>query len=820
MKVPPQGRRLLPLAAAVVAAVSLAAITATPMASAAVAGVTTAWHNGRFVVDTAGVVRRSDVVLDRVNSEPQDSMPLGNGTLGAAEWAANGLTVQLNRADTLPGRKSPGQVEVPGLAAIANAPDFHAYLDLYDGTFVESGGGMTARMYVRADKDELVIEVTGADPASAQTADLTLWSGRSPQAQAVGTIGTLAETWADDTQGGASGKTFGSLAAITAGGRDVTAAVTGPLGVQVRFRPDADGSYRIVVGAPHWAGGDAMTTARDLLSRDAVRSDAALSARHLAWWHHYWDSVGEFKMYSSDGTAQYMENLRTIYLYSAASEERGPLPGSQAGVADLFNFSEDHQDWYPAGYWFWNLRMQVAANLSSGAAELDDPVFNLYRGNLANLEAWTKEYMAGRPGICVPETMRFNGNGYYSGSLSNASCDAGIPPSWNARTITSGAEVALWIWQRYLMTDDSTFLAANYPVMREAARFLLAYATTGSDGLLHTFANAHETQWDVQDPVTDIVAMKALFPAVAQAAGTLHTDTALANELMAAVAKISDYPRTDTATRTQLLPASADAAGQDMIAPSYQPAAPYHNSENLGLEAVWPYGLIGDDSTLTALEKRTYLYRRTKDAPDWSNDALQAARLGLADDMRSDLISVTSRYQSYPSGLASWNGAIGDEPYIEQSGVTAAALNEALVQDYDGVLRIAPAWPSDWDVDGTVFVQHQTKVSVQVRGGTPVTVAILAGSSHTMTIRNPWPGQAIEVVRGDGDTHPVVAGPASGDLLTLRVQAHHSYLVQRVASPVTALPFAPVNGTPATTVKQLGGATIGLLPPYQNLPPG
>lgn len=75
---------------------------------------------------------------------------------------------------------------------------------------------MTATIYTRADKDELVVDVTGADPGSAQTAQLALWSGRSPQALASGKIATLGETWVDNTQSGASGDTFGSLGAITA----------------------------------------------------------------------------------------------------------------------------------------------------------------------------------------------------------------------------------------------------------------------------------------------------------------------------------------------------------------------------------------------------------------------------------------------------------------------------------------------------------------------------------------------------------------------------------------------------------------------------
>jgi hypothetical protein len=99
---------------------------------------------------------------------------LGNGSLGVGLWSANGLTAQLNRADTLPDRLSPGQVTIPGLAALTSAPDYHATLDLHDGTFTESGGGMTARAYIQSGQDEVVVDVTGANPNATQTAQLAL----------------------------------------------------------------------------------------------------------------------------------------------------------------------------------------------------------------------------------------------------------------------------------------------------------------------------------------------------------------------------------------------------------------------------------------------------------------------------------------------------------------------------------------------------------------------------------------------------------------------------------------------------------------------
>ena len=798
----------------------LAVITATISTVATLAGgnpaaaatQSTAWQNGTFNIDRQGVVSRSDIVLGAPNDQPAQSLPLGNGSLGAAVWDANGFTAQLNRDDTFPDRKSPGQVSIPGLSTITGASNFSAHLDLYNGILTETGGGMTAQIYLRADADELVVDVSGANPNATETARGALWSGRSPQAGASGAIGTLAETWTDNETGG-TGATYGTLLAVTAGGRNVSSSVVNSDTVQVSFNPNTNGTFRVVVGAPHWTGGNAASTAASLLGSDATIPSATLQAGHLAWWHNYWAGADLLEMSSSDNSAQYLENLRTIYLYQEAALNRGAYPGTQAGVADLFAFDQDTQDWVPADYWFWNLRMQIAANLSSGESALNTSYFNLYTSNLANLQAWTSAHMPGHTGVCVPETMRFNGNGYYGGgsAASNASCDSTIAPSYNSLNISSGAEVSLWIWQQYLDTNNLAFLQAGYPLMKATAQFLLSYATTGSDGLLHTTANAHETQWDVTDPVTDILAMDALFPAVASAAQKLNTDASFASQLIADEAKVPPLPRTDAATHSQVLTASSDAGGQDVIALSTQPTATQHNGENLDLEATFPYGVIGDNSgSLTALEDRTYNARMFQDNADWDYDTLYAARLDLASQVQSGLIANVQKYQLYPDGMASLFGTVGDEPYNEETGIVAATLNEALAQDYDGVLRVAPAWPGSWNASGTVSVQNNSKVDVQMEGGTPVTVVLEAGGNATMQVRSPWSGQSVEVI--DANTGATVVSPTTAGQFGVPVVSGHDYLIEKSGAPFTSLPYAQVTGSAPTTDRHLGPVQIGLDP--------
>jgi hypothetical protein len=813
--------RLLAVAAGLALAMPLAAGVVLSQPAVA-ATTTTAWQNGSFALNPAGVVAESDIVLGAANTSSAQSMPLGNGSLGVAAWAANGFTAQLNRSDTMPYRLSPGQVNIPGLSAMTSASNFSGVLDLYNGVLYETGGGMSMKAWVPAGKDELVVDVTGASAGAAETATLSLWSGRSPSAAASGAIGSLAQAWTD-TQTGNSGQTFGAMAAITAGGTNASASVVSSTQVKVSFNASSNGTYRVIVASPQWTGGTPSTTASNIIGSDATATSSSLLATQASWWNNYWAS-GLIQASSADGSAQYMENLRTLYLYDeAATMHSGDYPGSQAGVADMFAYDQDQQDWYPAGYWLWNLRGQIAANMSSGNFNDNGPIFDMYLNDLPAIESWTSAQMGGKPGACVPETMRFNGSGDYNGGGPNsgASCAIASSPTYNALNIASGAEIALDIWQQYLDTGSLSFLQKYYPVMQQAATFLLAYQSVGSDGFLHAVANAHETQWAVQDPTDDLVADQALFPAVVSAATLLNTDSSLVSQLKTAEGQIEPYPRVSQSNLTQLLnsqptsasaAASADSGGSDVIGDSYQPSAATHNDENIGLEAVWPYGVIGDSTTvngdnLTALADRTYNSRPTNDGNDWSYDAVDAARLDMGSQVSTDLVNNTEKYQAYISGLAEFDST-PDEPYIEQASNVATTLDEALATDYDGTLRFAPAWPSGWNGSGTVYVQGRSKVDVQVEGGVIATAAIQAGSTMTMTVRNPWPGQAAEVVNGSSGA--VVVGSTTAPNFSVPVTAGSSYLVEEVSSPTTSLPFAQVTGSEATAAKHLGSVSIGL----------
>lgn len=761
------------------------------------------------------IVSRSDIFVGQPNVLPAQAMPLGNGRLGVALWAADGMTLQLNRSDTLPGRLSPGQVIIPGLKRMTADRGFTARLKLFDGEWQASGAGMSARVSVDRDWDRVIIDVAGANPAAEQTVLLKLWQPRAPQAIVSRDSVTLAEHWLDNKLPGASGLPFGSLAAMRVVGRQVVPAQIGTRTVALRFRPLPDGRFRVIVAAPAFdgTGSPAAIAAKTLLA--PVQESASRQ-----WWNDFWRRAGLITGSSADGHADYFAALRMLFLFASAAESRGAIPGSQAGIADLFSAVKDAHQWDPAAFWAWNLRMQVAANLSAGLPELNEPFFALYRNNLDALQRWTIAKMNGRAGICVPETMRFNGVGIEYGSTEfrpfeviTHGCDATWSSTSNARTLTTGAEIGLWVWETYLKTEDRSFLEANYALMSEAARFLLAYQQPGSDGLLHTHpSNAHETQHDVIDPSTDLSAIRMLYPAVIKAAAELGQDAPFAQGLAAALDKTPQLPLTDADGLADALLADRQTPGK-VIAASYDFNAPLRNDENIGLEPVWPYGLITPDSALYAVAQRTYAYRPFRNIATWSYDPVHAARLGLGVAVAQSLYSLTQLYQTYPNGMADFGGG-GGEFYIEQMAVTALALSEALVQDQGETLRIAPAVPPGWSLSGTVYVRGNARVSVDMQGGNVTGFELVAHSAHEFKIANPWRDRAVkESVAG------AAWAPSHTDNDTIIVSAEPGKAYRFQAADAQAV-VLPLEQTPPLAEKSLGRASIGLGPPCCAPPAG
>jgi hypothetical protein len=770
-------------------AVSTGSVAAASDATSDTAHPTTAWHDGSLQTDPAGLVSRSDLVQEGPAWRAYQAMPLGNGVLGAAVWAEKGYTAQLNRVDTFPELKSAGQLVVPGLNPLMRANDYSGRLRLYDGDLVQRGGGMTARSYVRADTDQFVLEVTGADPSRVQTADLKLWSGRSPVGSASAAVAALAETFHDAT----SGSTTGAVAAMTARARDVSASVVDPLTVRLAFRPSPDGSFRIVVGVPSYTGGDVRTAARKAV---AGATAPKVDKRHVDWWHAFWAKAAPVRITSTDGSGEYVENLRTLQLYTMGASMRGAVPSTHGAVVRMFSSGRDQADWDQDSYWHFNLRMLVSSNLGAGLADFNSPYFRFYLDRADLMKEWTKTHWTGAEGTCVPEFLRYDGTA--------DGCDNLTEPSWTKRILSSGPELVNNLWQQYRYTGNHALLERGYPLMRDVAEFYLSILEPGSDGYLHlNHVNALEVQWDTNDPTPDLAAMRVIFPIVADLAQS-HGDSSLATQLRDAATKLPPF-------RT------VERGGEQVLAWSGTDEAP-QNTQNPEMEALWPWGLFDENSELMQATYRQRVYPQDK---DWGMDTTWAARLGQGDEVRRLLEKGIADFQIFPNGFTvhrTGNEAVRQQSfYNEWGGVLTTGVQEALVQSYDGVVQVAPAWPTGWDVAGSVQIEGGHRISTEVKDGVPSLIGIQAGSKDNLQVRNPWPGEQIRVIDDAGDRTIVRA--TSAEVVTVPVQAKHSYVVERTSTPLSSFHFAPLTGKPADSVKTLGTRMLGVPasePPLQS----
>jgi hypothetical protein len=167
-------------------------------------------------------------------------------------------------------------------------------------------------------------------------------------------------------------------------------------------------------------------------------------------------------------------------------------------------------------------------------------------------------------------------------------------------------------------------------------------------------------------------------------------------------------------------------------------------------------------------------------------------------------------YQSFVNGLAILGGGANDgtqDPYVEELGIVTLAVNEAAVQDYDGLLRIGPGWPSGWDGEGSVFVEGGSKVDFQIASGQVKVAIVEAGSSGMFAARNPWTGATATVVDGTLGT-TVVPATTTSTLAFPTVPGHWYALLPATANG--KVPVVNVTGTPATTAKTFGTARLGL----------
>jgi alpha-L-fucosidase 2 len=359
-------------------------------------------------------------------------------------------------------------------------------------------------------------------------------------------------------------------------------------------------------------------------------------------------------------------------------------------------------------YWFQNTRFPYWAMLYSGDYDQMAPLWKMYRDALPLLKERTRSYF-NHDGIFCSETMHLWGlNPNHDFGYGNK----GLYPTnpyvryyWD-----SGNELCLMMLDYYAHTQDKTFVTNTLiPIADEVLKFYDQHHQRTARGKVHfSPAASLETWHSAEDPLPVVVGLKTVLTRLLELSEKQTTP---------------EQRERWTRFRSELpeIP-FGEEGGQKWIKPAHV-YSDQRNSENPELYAVFPYRAyaVGKPGLEVALE--TWRRRLVKRTGGWTQDAIQAAMLGLTQEAKDYVVkNATDRAPAgrpvvEPRFPAFWGPNFDWTPDQDHGSVTLIALQRMLMLCDGDTIHLLPAWPDDWDVDFKLHAPRQTTVEGRVKGG-------------------------------------------------------------------------------------------------------
>jgi alpha-L-fucosidase 2 len=760
-----------------------------PTATAAAAPNDAAFNtsSGVLDVDYASYLSKHDIVYNRANTNKLHGLFAGNGRMGAMAWHQGGMTMQVSGVDT-----SQQTAFGAGMANLTTTPamdsgysGYQQRLSLYDGTLTTKyDSNRTVTLMGSPNSEVMGVHVDDTRGGVQNISfELSLWnvgnlgnSGDVPNLDTWKTVTAFADaSGAGISRGQADPQNFGYTLAATVEGAPFTTQVVN--NSRVRFTITPSTSYTIWFTAStrlNAPGNNSVTQARTALN--AVKSTGYNTTLNnfRNWWHGFWQK--SFVQYSNGSReADYLENVYYLSTYMIASGGYGNYPFHF--INGVFRATEDQTKWSNA-YWYWNQRDVYNSFLASNHADLMAGFNRMYSRNYGYLKSYTQTRY-GIDGLWVPETMGWDGNA------------RGTINSDHTKNIYStGTEAAYNMYLQYRYTNDTDYLSTTaYPYMREVVKFYAARLSFDGSKYYMATSNSHETYWNVRNAITDLAAVRLLFPLTIRTSTELGLDAGLRGQWQNIVNNLVAYPVENGA-----------------YVPHQPPIAQTRNNENVAVELVWPYDLTGIGYPDHAMAVTTWNRRPFPYGNVWAPDAAQAARLGLGDQTMQGMKQMLRQYQNYPNGMT--NNTNGVYEYL---GVHLTAMNEALMQSYNGKIRVFPAIPGDSSFVGkfTLLAKDGFLVGSEREASETKYVGIRSLYGKSTRIVNPWGTQQVRVRRTADNAILQTTSAAEFDLTTA---ANTVYVIERTAKPLTNYASTRLTGTANQGSKALAGtaSTLGL----------
>ncbi len=776
----------------------------------------------RWRIDPAQVVAANDVVYTTPSAEPWEAMPTGGGDFSAMVRWDGTLRLHLSKSDcwgfqappdALPGSRffnntSPGHVRIDFGARGPEAASrrFRQRMDLYHGRIAfELGDGQDApRVEVWGHPARKVLVVEVIDPGTALGAarvELSEWRATMRAGAGGGTVYArevherparphLANTGMQDFFGPDRDPLLGRGTAVVVASpalapASCTAAESTATFLLPEKRPER---YWLLIAAAVTPRGDPLAEARRELDQSARAGINTLKAEHEAWWRDYWGR-SVLRMTSPDRSADRLCAAYHVHLYTLGCVNRGPYPAKWDGGPGLMRGDERH---WGLAEWVQEIRFTYQPLYAANRLDMARGLTRHYSAMAPYLTEQTRR-MWDLPGLWIPETvlpwghaedfvLKDDGRGAVGSNFRRPSKDKtpyarfDLYNPYIGFLFTSGLEVCEHYLLYYRYSGDEEFLRQEaYPAIRGVCEFLSGIMRKEADGRYHLDpANALETWWMVRDPADTMAGIQAVFPEFVRLSERYGLDAELRERCAAVLAALPEPARGLWGADGRIV------TDVDVYAPAAAQGTSHarSNAENPALYRVFPFGLSGIGSPDRALACRTFERRICPLEHGWSMDALWAARLGLGDEACRLLAQHAERFQRYRYGGWTSNdsrvfpGGLSAAPFLDAGGLSAAALNEVLLQSHGGVLRVAPAVARDWSGVFRLRAEGGSMVTAELDGGDVRIVEVQSLWGRECVLANPWSGGW--VVR-EGDQ---TLAQGNGALIRFATRAGGVYLLE------------------------------------------
>jgi hypothetical protein len=698
-----------------------------------------------------------DVLWNAPGGDEAGSMPNGNGTFGANVWfdAKGDLLVLLSHTDAFSEIErllKLGRVRVSCDPPLAVAP-FAQRMRFADGMIeVASGEGddrAIVRVWIDSATEVLHATVTGARPRTV-TATLENWRDGArtleggernsswvmrdaPASVALVESADIVVTTEESPDAVAwYHRNESSVVPFTLEHQGLTALETAfpdPLILRTfGGRIEGDGFARIDTRAVRSDAprerhalriAVACSQADDLASWQkrlaAVAANgadhAASRARTAEWWRARFAQSWVFvDMPEADRGALSLSQAYAAQRAAALAATGGVFPikfnGSIFTVAPRFvngaPFNDDFRNW-GGDYWWQNTRLPYHGMLARGDGDRMRSLVDFYFRALRGCGARAKEYY-GAEGAYFPETMTTfatYSNGDYGWNREGLEKGVVQCPWWQWEWNQSLELVALLLDHWDHTGDERMLEERTIPVARAALLWFDTRFTRDDRGVLVISpTQALETYWT--GVVNDLPSVAGLREITARLCALPEGFGGPDDRALWARMRASCPPLPLTPDGTRLAPAE-----------KFDPTR--SNCENPELYAVWPFWLPRD---MLEIGRASYASRIEKMTHGWTQDGMQAARLGLADDAAANVhakLGNTNRNFRYPTF---WGPNFDWVPDQCHGSNLLTTVQEMLLQSRpDGAITLLPAWPKSWDARFRLYGAAGTRITAEVRDG-------------------------------------------------------------------------------------------------------